>query len=120
MSYARQNQPQSERPRRPHSRINQTTGLPLTSSNLESHSSDWESLQLWSSNDSSSKLTYLIEREALPTTFRSREINSSTKPLLSLTLGLTLCLILYGLGLITLSKNIPSLTEKPQSASLWL
>ena len=90
MSYARQNQPQSK---------------------LESHSSDWESLQLWSSNDSSSKLTYLIEREALPTTFRSREINSSTKPLLSLTLGLTLCLILYGLGLITLSKNIHSLTH---------
>ena len=90
MSYARQNQPQSK---------------------LESHSSDWESLQLWSSNDSSSKLTYLIEREALPPTFRSREINSSTKPLLSLTLGLTLCLILYGLGLITLNKNIPSLTH---------
>ncbi len=82
MSYARQNQPQSK---------------------LESHSSDWKSLQLWSPNDSSSKLTCLIEREALPTNtnVRSREIESSTKPLLWLTLGLTLGLILYGSGLIT-------------------
>ena len=83
-----------------------------TQSKLESHSSDWESLQLWSTNDSSSKLTYLIEREALTTTDRSREINSPTKPLLFLTLGLMLCLILYSLGLITLSRNIHSLTQQ--------
>ena len=91
MSKAHQNQPQSQ---------------------LESHHSDWESLQLWSTNDSSSKLTSLIEREALPTNVREPEINSSTKPLLFLTLGLTLCLILYSLGLITLSNNIHSLTQQ--------
>ena len=93
MSYARQNQPQSK---------------------LESHSSDWKSLQLWSPNDSSSKLTCLIEREALPTNtnVRSRAIESSTKPLLWLTLGLTLGLILYGSGLITLSNSIHSLTQQ--------
>ncbi len=91
MFYVRQNQPHSK---------------------LESHSSDWESLQLWSTNDSSSKLTYLIEREALPNDLRSREINSSTKSLWFLTLGLMLCLILYSLGLITLSRNIHSLTQQ--------
>ncbi len=91
MSKAHQNQPQSQ---------------------LESHRSDWESLQLWSTNDSSSKLTSLIEREALPTNVQEPENSSSTKPLLFLTLGLTLCLILYGLGLITLSNNIHSLTQQ--------
>ena len=81
-------------------------------SKLESHSSDWESLQLWSTNDSSGKLTCLIEREALPTNVRSREIESSKKPLLFLTLGLTLCLILSSSGLIILSKNIHSPTQQ--------
>ena len=91
MSYASQNQLQSK---------------------LESHSSDWESLQLWSTNDSSSKLTCLIEREALPNNVQLREIESSTKPLLWLALGLTLCLILSGSGLIILSKNIHSYTQQ--------
>ena len=44
MSYASQNQSQSK---------------------LEMHASDWESLQLWSTNNSTGKLTCLIEREAL-------------------------------------------------------
>ena len=83
-----------------------------TQSKLEFHSSDWESLQFWSTNNSSSKLTYLIEREALPPTDQEREINSPTKPLLFLTLGLMLCLILYSLGLIALSRNIHSLTQQ--------
>ena len=81
-------------------------------SKLDSHSSNWESLQLWSTNDSSSKLTCLIEREALPTNVRSREIESSLKPLLWLALGMTLCLILLGSGLIILSKNIHSHTQQ--------
>ena len=91
MSYASQNQPQSK---------------------LESHSSDWESLQLWSTNDSSSKLTCLIERETLTTNVRSREIKSSKKSLPWLTLGLMLSVILYASGLITLSKSIHSLTQQ--------
>ena len=55
-------------------------------SKLESNSSDWESLKLWSTNDSSSKLTHLIEREALSTsvqplspTIQQKEVKSSTK-----------------------------------------
>ena len=83
MSYSHHNQPQSK---------------------LESHSSDWESLQLWSTNDSSSKLTCLIERETLTTNVRSREIKSSKKSLPWLTLGLMLSVILYASGLITLTR----------------
>ena len=64
-------------------------------------------------------MTYLIEREALPTTVQhtvqQTEVNSSTKPFLSLIFGLTLCLILYSLGLITLSKNIHSHTQRQDS-----
>ena len=92
-------------------------------SELESNNSDWESLKFWSANCSSVNLTYLIEREALPTTVQhtvqhtvqQTEVNSSTKPFLSLIFGLTLCLILYSLGLITLSKNIHSHTQRQDS-----
>ena len=97
MSYSRQNQLQSK---------------------LESNSSDWESLKLWSTNDSSSNLTYLIEREALSTNVRQQETKSSTKPFLFLIFGFTLCLILYSLGLITLSTNIHSLTR--QAVTEWV
>ena len=81
-------------------------------SKLESHSSDWESLQLWSTNGSSIKLTCQIEREALTTNVRSRKIESSKKPLLWLALGLMLSVTLYGSGLIILSKNIHSHTQQ--------
>ena len=84
-------------------------------SKLESNSSDWESLKLWSTNDSSGKLTHLIEREALSATVQQREAKSSTKTFLFPIFGLTLCLILYGLGLITLSKNIHSFTQEQDS-----
>lgn len=82
------------------------------SSKLESHPSEWESLTLWSTNDSSSRLTHLIEREALSTHVPSPVINTSTKPSLLLVIGLNLCLMGYSLGLILLSQNLHSLTRQ--------
>ena len=82
-------------------------------SKSEFNNSDWESLKLWSTNDSSSRLNHLIEREALPATVQQREVKSSTKTFCLL--GFTLCLILYSLGLITLSTNIHSHTQRPDS-----
>ena len=47
-------------------------------SELESDSCDWESLKLWSTNDSSSRLNHLIEREALSATAEDRTSNHTT------------------------------------------
>ena len=79
---------------------------------LESHPVDGESLTLWSTNDSSSRLTHLIEREALSPFVSAPEIQTSTKTNCLLVVGLTLCLMWYGLGLILFSQNLPALTQQ--------
>ena len=79
---------------------------------LESHHIDGESLKLWSTNDSSSKLTHLIEREALSPPVSSPEIQTSTKTNWFRAVGLTLCLMCYGLGLILFSQNLHALTQQ--------
>ena len=77
---------------------------------LESHPVDEESLTLWLTNDSSSRLTHLIETEALSPFVSAPEIQTSTKTNCWLVVGLTLCLMWYGFGLILFSQNLPALT----------
>jgi hypothetical protein len=95
--YSHENQPQSKK---------------------EATYSDSESLKPWSTNNSNAQLTPLIEKEALSDAPVEREISSPTKQLYSIIFGLTLCSLLYGLGLTLLSQTIYSLAQ--QAVTEWV